>query len=147
MMLSIRTNILFVIYKFSKEMIKVFFDVSKNVKFSYKNLLKKEYFTQIFQEKENMLSRIFQHIFAGLFFCCCGVVLSVYYYVFADGRISFLGPVIILLISVFLDKTVGKYPLFYIGVLLFIRVLLFLPLLLIKLYSLSIDKICRFNRK
>lgn len=139
--------LLFFIYKLVKEIIKAVFDLFKNIRNSYKNLFKRGYFVNLKAPKCNRAFAIISNIFSGVFFAFSGVVLSVYYYVMADGKLSFLGPVLVLSFAIILDKSIGNYEIFYKGALLFTRLLLFIPLAIIKLYCLLIDKMCKLYRK
>lgn len=141
------SGILFLIYKFSSEIIRVLFDLGKNIKYAYANLFKKEYFLRLSCGEKNNARTIVLNIYSGLFFALMGVVLSVYYYIFADGKLSLLGPFLVLFVAIVLDKTVGKYSIFYKGALIVTRLFCFIPLSLIKLYCLAIDKICKINSK
>lgn len=134
---------LFLIYKCTYEFICGAFDIFKNLKEAYDNLPKMQYFTMKTSTVTNRFKTVVLHIYSCLFFASLGIVLSVYYYIFTDGQISLLGPVLILVISLFLDRRLGKYRIFYRLMLLSVKLLIYIPLLLIKLYSLAIDKICK----
>lgn len=137
--------IIFAFYKFGDELIRAILDIIKNIKFAYTNILSRQYFNTKLNKKDSFGLKILLHIYSGLFIASCGVFISVYYYALCDGRLSILGPLIMLLMAIFLDKKVGKYRIFYMALLIGVRVIIFTPLLVIKLFCNLINKICKLN--